>query len=359
MACRPALAIYVLLAVAVLGPARANQADSIIAAVKQQSQRLRGAASLTASSNGSATAEPIAGGGSLGVKGPQPKARRYTKSCGTQSPTTEELRTVQPVVDAAVQFEADERVARSGSSEARLLSNTYGPAVKSVTVYWHVIRSGPSYSQGNIPKGAINKQMAVLNQKFAPANISFNLAKVDYTTNSSWFGVQQGGATEVDMKTALHLGTMQDFNVYSAAPVGTGGEDIAGFTTLPMFSKDTPTLDGSTILFDTLPGGTQYGLNLGMTLVHEAGHWLGLLHVFDGGCDIATGGDNIGDTPYTAKASYDCTPKNSCPNIWGMDPIQNPMNYSPDNCMTTFTSQQYKRMRQQWYAFRSTVMKRL
>lgn len=49
--------------------------------------------------------------------------------------------------------------------------------------------------------------------------------------------MQQGSATEVEMKTALHRGTMQDFNVYSAAPVGTGGEDIAGFTKLPMFSK--------------------------------------------------------------------------------------------------------------------------
>lgn len=49
--------------------------------------------------------------------------------------------------------------------------------MKSVTVYWHVIRSGPSYNQGNIPKDAINKQMAVLNQKFAPANISFNVSR--------------------------------------------------------------------------------------------------------------------------------------------------------------------------------------
>lgn len=30
-------------------------------------------------------------------------------------------------------------------------------------------------------------------------------------------------------------------------------------------------LDGCTILFDSLPGGSQYGLNLGMTLVHETG----------------------------------------------------------------------------------------
>jgi Pregnancy-associated plasma protein-A len=111
--------------------------------------------------------------------------------------------------------------------------------------------------------------------------------------------------------------------------------------------QDSPQLDGSTILFDTLPGGSQYGMNLGMTLVHEAGkgllsplppvdqpcqvslhvpcitsryheggtlsyanircrfvctgHWLGLLHTFDGGCNVADGGDKIGDTPYSAE----------------------------------------------------------
>lgn len=36
-------------------------------------------------------------------------------------------------------------------------------------------------------------------------------------------------------------------------------------------AQDDPELDGCTILFDSLPGGSQYGLNLGMTLVHEIG----------------------------------------------------------------------------------------
>ena len=31
------------------------------------------------------------------------------------------------------------------------------------------------------------------------------------------------------------------------------------------------------------------------------GHWLGLLHPFDGGCNVAEGGDHIGDTPYSAE----------------------------------------------------------
>jgi hypothetical protein len=60
---------------------------------------------------------------------------------------------------------------------------------------------------------------------------------VDYTTNADWFNVQQGSAAEAAMKAKLHRGSMKDFNVYSAAPRGSGGEAIAGFTKLPMFAK--------------------------------------------------------------------------------------------------------------------------
>ena len=60
---------------------------------------------------------------------------------------------------------------------------------------------------------------------------------MDCTTNADWFAVQQGSGTEQDMKAALHRGSMNDFNVYSAAPRGTEGEAIAGFTKLPMFAK--------------------------------------------------------------------------------------------------------------------------
>ncbi len=59
--------------------------------------------------------------------------------------------------------------------EARLLANTWGPLVKRVNVYWHVIRSGNSPTQGNLSKDQINKQMAVLNQKLGKANIQFDV----------------------------------------------------------------------------------------------------------------------------------------------------------------------------------------
>lgn len=60
--------------------------------------------------------------------------------------------------------------------ETRLLANEWGPKVKTVKVYWHVLREGKGYGEGNIPRDAISKQIAVLNQKFASANIRFSVS---------------------------------------------------------------------------------------------------------------------------------------------------------------------------------------
>lgn len=49
----------------------------------------------------------------------------------------------------------------------------YGPLVKKVKVYWHVITTGPNVSQGNLPRSAIRRQMKVLNKKYQSANIRF------------------------------------------------------------------------------------------------------------------------------------------------------------------------------------------
>jgi hypothetical protein len=39
-------------------------------------------------------------------------------------------------------------------------------------------------------------------------------------------------------------------------------------------------------------------------LTHEAGHWVGLWHVFEGGCDNDDNGDDVDDTPPQASGSY-------------------------------------------------------
>ena len=85
------------------------------------------------------------------------------------------------------------------------------------------------------------------------------------------------------------------------------------------------------------------GYNLGMTAVHEMGHFFGLLHTFSsvGKCED---GDMVQDTPIEKYPSFTCDERDSCPEHQGKDPITNYMDYSPDECMYEFSFQQINRM---------------
>lgn len=90
------------------------------------------------------------------------------------------------------------------------------------------------------------------------------------------------------------------------------------------------------------PSGTyQSNYDLGRTVTHEVGHWLGLRHIWgDGGCEVD---DYCGDTPNAGSASSGCpVGKSSC---GALDMYQNYMDYSFDKCMNIFTKDQTLRMR--------------
>lgn len=95
-------------------------------------------------------------------------------------------------------------------------------------------------------------------------------------------------------------------------------------------------IDGCIINGDTMPGlegregSPQPGPRTGVIAVHEIGHWFGLLHTFNGRpCDAIN--DGIADTPAQAGGTTGCpASRDSCPDIEGLDPIHNFMDYSDD-----------------------------
>ena len=131
---------------------------------------------------------------------------------------------------------------------------------------------------------------------------------------------------ERSAKAATHVGDASTLNVWT-----TDGPSYLGFATFPSWFKRSPELDGVVLDYKSFVGGA-FGdsFSLGKTATHEVGHWLGLLHTFQGGCNAK--GDYVADTPAELTPTTGCPAgKNTC-SAPGDDPVHNYMDYSFDSC---------------------------
>ena len=228
-----------------------------------------------------------------------------------------------------------------------------GPKFRaSVPVWFHVVSDGDT---GNVPQSVIDEQLSVLNLAFAAfyggarSGFSFQLAGVTRTDNAEWYSARAGGGAEREMKRTLHRGGFETLNVYTNLAGG-----YLGYAYLPGLPDSHLWQDGVVLNWESMPGAsdTFEGLyDLGMTLVHEVGHWINLEHTFYGGCNAK--GDYVDDTPPMRVPTRGCPEgKDTCREP-GLDPIHNYMDYSADACYSEFTAGQVARMQDAWLFHRA------
>jgi hypothetical protein len=258
------------------------------------------------------------------------------RRCGQRVPTEEEMKFTSDIVNAWV-----------AKKSGRFLQAT----TTVVPTFFHIITDG---SNGDKTDEDIQVQLDVINEAFASHGFSFTLEGITRTDNSAWYSDTEN--EEFYMKQALRQGGSDTLNVYLA-----NLQNYLGWAYFPYIYADYPVYDGVVILTETIPGGI-YGpaYSEGDTLTHEVGHWLGLYHTFDGGCDAPN--DYLSDTPAERVPAYGCPHgRDTCqgPGFEGLDPIYNFMDYTHDSCMDTFTTGQGERMNAMWdiyrYVFRPSI----
>ena len=250
--------------------------------------------------------------------------------CGTTHPDEETARLID---------RANERFRANRQAERGLAERT---GTVNVDVYFHVITN--TSGAGNVSNARIAQQIQVLNDAYSGATggsntiYRFTLVSTDRTANNSWYTATNGTTAERQMKRALHRGDAGDLNFYT----NNMGGGLLGWATFPWSYASDPLMDGVVCLYSSLPGGTAAPYNLGDTATHEVGHWVGLYHTFQGGCQGQ--GDYVNDTPAERSPASGCpSGRDTCKNKAGLDPVENFMDYSVDSCMYKFTGGQAAR----------------
>jgi hypothetical protein len=293
--------------------------------------------------------------------------------CGTMRNLQRQI-TLNPALEVSYQqmlntFESmgAEEHSREGNATNEIIT---------IPVVFHIVHNGDALgTQENISDAQVLSQIDALNQHYnfqdpgistvpvpfqnlvANCGIKFCLAKFDPDGNPTTGIIrhQFSNATwdsENDIDNTLKPATIWDKNRYlNIWSVKMGGQissdGVLAYATFPFFGAANQ--DGIVARYNVIgtTGSLMAQYNMGKSVTHEVGHWLGLLHIWGTGPGCGDQGDFIADTPDQDDLNFGCPnfPKVSCtasaPNG---DMFMNYMDYTLDACRTMFTNGQNDRM---------------
>ena len=218
-------------------------------------------------------------------------------------------------------------------------------------VYWNIIQH--SDGTGEVTDEQIDIAMNLLNQGFSgnlihankdcfgntvsgiETSIRFVLKGVERIINDDWFVVSSVSDNLLPISLSLRKGDCSTMNVYTGSIT-----DFGGFAEFPITcynfgaSIDMVFLDYKYVASALDTDSAQ----LGDLLIHEAGHWVGLEHPFEGGCSQTN--DNVDDTPPQLMVDDECSIGSDTCEGGGVESIHNYMAYTAYCCFYRFTPDQ-------------------
>ena len=268
--------------------------------------------------------------------------------------------------------------------------------VYTIPIIFHIIHTGQAIGTGyNLSLTQITSQITILNADYRKLNtdqstyltqpalvatasdmeISFCAAKVNPTggalaepgvdrilASSKGWTSPPYTASSAYLENTVKASSIWDPTKYFNVWVTEMSGGILGYAQFPTVPAGTVPItdivgwggsantDGVVVDFKYLGNSAFAPYNKGRTLTHEAGHWLGLKHIWGDDGTACTGTDNVSDTPNQASENYTCPTTNGSVKTDGCTPAspgvlyQNYMDYSDDKCMVMFTAGQKARM---------------
>lgn len=171
-------------------------------------------------------------------------------------------------------------------------------------------------------------------------------------------------ADEAQFKGLIQWDPYRYFNIWVARTIETtsGAGQVIGYATFPSSISFQGNLDG-VVIHSGYFGRDSDPSTIGRTTTHEVGHWIGLFHTFQNGCQgssagtCLTGGDRVCDTPQAFDQNFGCPSRNSCTDTPTdlPDQIENYMDYSDGTCQNMYTNGQKVRSDQIMANYRSQI----